>query len=87
MLAMASLVSMVCTSGGICLKNSIALSRYIGSALSSRVLKRGLPNQPLQSDERLRRSVEGWLVPRRRGLRRHLLAAVLRSGRPFGVRR
>jgi hypothetical protein len=45
------------------------------------------PNKPLQSDERLRGSLDGDLIPRRRGLRPHLLAAMLRSMRPFGVRR
>jgi hypothetical protein len=45
------------------------------------------PNKPLQTDERLRRPLGRTLMPRRRGLRRHLLAAVLRSRRSFGVRR
>jgi hypothetical protein len=46
-----------------------------------------LSNTPLQSDERQRRPLDRELMPRRRGLRPRLLAAVLRSRPPFGLRR
>lgn len=46
-----------------------------------------LPNKPLHAGERGRRSLERPPMPRRRGLRPHLLAPVVPSRRPFGVRR
>jgi hypothetical protein len=44
-------------------------------------------NKPLQRTNATPVRPEGRLMPRRRGLRPRLLAAVLRSRRPFGVRR